>query len=102
MKIIFIQLVYGMPSLFLHGSIAIVRYKLTQSGTMEKTYKNCQSCGMPLNKDKAGGGTNADGSKSKMYCSHCYQEGKFTQPLLSVGEMQNFVKGKLKQMGFPG
>ena len=26
---------------------------------MEKVYKNCQSCGMPLKKDEKGGGTNA-------------------------------------------
>ncbi|MEZ5145910.1 MAG: zinc ribbon domain-containing protein [Bacteroidales bacterium] len=32
---------------------------------MEKTYKNCQSCGMPLKRDEKGGGTNADGSKTK-------------------------------------
>jgi hypothetical protein len=31
---------------------------------MEKVYKNCQSCGMPLKKDAKGGGTNADGSKA--------------------------------------
>jgi hypothetical protein len=69
---------------------------------MGKKYKNCQSCGMPMNKDKAGGGTNGDGSKSNMYCSHCYQEGNFTQPQLTVAQMQDQVKGKLKQMGFPG
>jgi len=38
-----------------------------------KTYKNCQSCGMPMKKDAACGGTNADGKKNQMYCSHCYQ-----------------------------
>ncbi len=27
---------------------------------MEKNYKNCQSCGMPLKKSPNGGGTNAD------------------------------------------
>ena len=32
------------------------------------TYKNCQSCGMPLSRDPNGGGTNADGSASAMYC----------------------------------
>jgi len=31
---------------------------------MEKPFKFCQSCGMPLKKDELGGGTNADGSKS--------------------------------------
>jgi len=36
---------------------------------MDASYKNCQSCGMPLKRDEKGGGTNADGSKSVMYCS---------------------------------
>jgi len=65
-------------------------------------YKNCQSCGMPLKKDEKGGGTNADGTKSKMYCSKCYQDGKFTTPDITVTQMQELVKGKLKEMGFPG
>jgi hypothetical protein len=67
-----------------------------------KTYKNCQSCSMPLKRDPQGGGSNADGSKSTMYCSYCYGNGKFLQPNITVGEMQAFVKGKLKEMGFPG
>jgi hypothetical protein len=57
---------------------------------------------MPLARDARGGGTNADGSKSTMYCSHCYQGGRFTMPGMTVGEMQNLVQGKLKDMGFPG
>lgn len=51
---------------------------------MEKIYKNCQSCGMPINKDPEKGGTNADGSKSGMYCSYCYTNGVFTQPEISA------------------
>ena len=69
---------------------------------MEKVYKNCQSCGMPLKKDPKGGGTNTDGSKSTMYCSHCYEAGKFTKPDMTAQEMQEFVVTKLKEMKFPG
>ncbi|MFL5730323.1 MAG: zinc ribbon domain-containing protein [Cytophagaceae bacterium] len=69
---------------------------------MEKNYKNCQSCGMPLGKDIKGGGTNADGSKSKVYCSHCYEDGKFTLPHITAEEMKARVKEKIKSMGFPG
>lgn len=65
-------------------------------------YKNCQSCGMPLSKDEHGGGTEADGSKSTKYCSHCYQNGSFTMPGLTVEEMKERVKGKIKEFGFPG
>ena len=66
------------------------------------TYKNCQSCGMPLSKDKNGGGTEADGSKSGMYCSNCYQRGKFTLPDITVEQMIVRVKGKMKEMHIPG
>jgi len=65
------------------------------------TYKNCQSCGMPLRRDEKGGGTNADGSKSTMYCSHCFEVGRFTLPDVSAQEMQVRVKGRLKELGFP-
>lgn len=66
------------------------------------SYKNCQSCGMPLKKDIGGGGTNADGSRSLMYCSKCFANGLFIRPDMTVHEMQVLVKDKLKSMGFPG
>jgi hypothetical protein len=68
---------------------------------MWKAYKNCQSCGMPLKKDLKGGGTNTDGTKSMMYCSHCFDKGKFLQPDITAVQMQEFVKNKLKEMKFP-
>jgi hypothetical protein len=67
-----------------------------------KHYKNCQSCGMPLRRDEKGGGTNADGTKNIMYCSHCYELGRFTLPDLTVQQMQARVKGKLREFGIPG
>ena len=69
---------------------------------MDKSYKNCQSCGMPLKKDKSGGGTNADGSKSLMYCSLCFNNGEFIKPEMTLPEMKQLVKGKLKEFGIPG
>ena len=66
-----------------------------------KTYKKCQSCAMPLNKDPKGkgGGKNVDGKHSYMYCSYCYEDGKFLQPDITALEMQAFVKEQLKEMG---
>ncbi len=61
----------------------------------------CQSCGMPLSRDTGGGGTEADGSKSADYCSHCYQNGAFTMPDLTVEQMVDRVKGKMKERGVP-
>lgn len=69
---------------------------------MKKKYKNCQSCGMPLSKDPQNGGSDSDGTKSSMYCSYCYVDGKFINPEMSVDEMKVLVKGKMKEMGFPG
>jgi hypothetical protein len=57
---------------------------------------------MPLRRDDKGGGTNGDGSKSTMYCSHCYESGKFVLPDLTVEQMQMRVRDKLKEFGFPG
>ena len=69
---------------------------------MEKVYKNCQSCGMPFRRDPKGGGTNADGSKSTLYCSYCFEDGKFTRPDMTVEGMKILVKNKLKEFGIPG
>lgn len=55
-----------------------------------------------MKKSPNGGGTNADLSISKKYCAYCFEEGKFKQPDWTVEEMRVFVKGKLKEMGFPG
>jgi hypothetical protein len=61
----------------------------------------CQSCGMPLNKDEKSGGTNADGTRSAEYCSHCFQKGKFTEPQITVTEMVAKVRTKLSSMNLP-
>ena len=66
-----------------------------------KPYKNCQSCGMPFSKDAEGGGTEKNGNKSVVYCSHCYQNGTFTSPDMTVNEKKKKVKGKLMEFGIP-
>ena len=37
----------------------------------------CQSCGMPMGQTDERYGTEADGTKSKDYCSYCYTNGAF-------------------------
>ena len=58
---------------------------------MEKAYKNCQSCGMPLKRDEKGGGTHKDGTKCCKYCSYCLVDGEFQSPEIGTAEkMQAF------------
>jgi putative zinc ribbon protein len=56
---------------------------------MAKTNQNCQSCGMPLKKSLGGGGTNADGTISTMYCSYCYENGQFNN------RIGRYLKGRI-------
>ncbi len=54
---------------------------------------------MPLKRDEKGGGTNADGSKSEMYCSYCYEKGAFIFKGGNVNEFQEFCKNKMMEGG---
>jgi hypothetical protein len=56
---------------------------------------------MPMSFDAQGGGTLADGSRTAEYCSHCYQNGGFTQPDLTMQDMLARVGGKLDEMNVP-
>lgn len=61
----------------------------------------CQSCGMPLNKDPLGGGSEEDGTKSSTYCSLCYENGGFKHPDVSVAEFQEYCVAALVEKGMP-
>lgn len=62
---------------------------------------NCQSCGMPMKKDAQGGGIESDGTRSSTYCSHCYADGKFVRPDITMEEMNRLVAEKIQAAGFP-
>ena len=66
-----------------------------------KEYTFCQSCGLPLKKDKKGGGTEKDGSISKKYCSMCFEKGKFLTPseVDTAKKMQHFCMQEMKKVG---
>lgn len=67
-------------------------------------YKFCQSCGYPLKKDKKGGGTEKDGTRSTKYCSMCYENGLFLTPpeIDTPGKMQKFCILEMKEDGING
>jgi len=60
----------------------------------------CQSCGMPFSRDEDYG-TEKDGSRSKEYCFHCYQDGRFLDEGITLQEKieKNVKFGVL--MGMP-
>ncbi len=61
----------------------------------------CQSCGMPLKQDPAGGGTEADGSRSLKFCSYCYADGAFLGPDMTASEMQAIGINAMREKGVP-
>jgi putative zinc ribbon protein len=62
----------------------------------------CQSCGMPLANDPRGGSANADGSRNPDYCSNCFHAGKFVAPDMTLEQMQDRVRARMKEMHLPG
>jgi radical SAM superfamily enzyme len=56
----------------------------------------CQSCSMPLDKAELSG-TEKDGSKSKEYCTYCYQNGAFTTANITLEEMKTLVKEQMEK-----
>ena len=51
----------------------------------------CQSCSMPMLREDEFG-TERDKSLSHEYCIHCYQDGAFTNPFMTLTDMQNHVR----------
>ncbi len=69
-----------------------------------KKNKFCQSCGYPMSKDKNGGGTEADGTKSAKYCSMCYMGGEFLSPpeVDTAEKFQVYCIQEMKKDGMNG
>ena len=58
--------------------------------------KICQSCSMPLDQPDLTG-TERDGSKSKEYCTYCYQNGAYRNPNMTLDEMKSLVKVQMEK-----
>ncbi len=61
-----------------------------------ETNNLCQSCSMPLDKLEMFG-TEKDGSKSKEYCTYCYQNGAFINPHMTLADMKIIVKEQMEK-----
>ncbi|MDD1728320.1 MAG: zinc ribbon domain-containing protein [Methanospirillum sp.] len=66
-----------------------------------KIIPSCESCGMPLISDQDAG-TETDGTRSLRYCTHCYQNGAFTEPDLTRETMvKKYAPMLASQYGMP-
>lgn len=61
----------------------------------------CQSCGIPLSLDERGSGTEADGTKNREYCSHCYARGEFLHPIITMPQMILRASARLRDLHVP-
>lgn len=55
---------------------------------------------MPIGKPEDFG-TNSDGSKNRDYCKFCFQNGRFTDPNITIAQMIDKVAGFAAQMKIP-
>ena len=60
----------------------------------------CQSCAMPMVKPEDFG-INTDGSQNQEYCHYCFQNGKFTEPEITMEQMTEKCAGIMRQMKIP-
>ena len=58
----------------------------------------CQSCSMPLRKPEDFG-TDAIGYRVNDFCQHCYTNGAFTEPRISMQEMMDKCVAVMAQQG---
>lgn len=60
----------------------------------------CQSCGQPISETNFG--TNSDGSFSREFCNFCYQNGSFTDSVMTKEKMiQLSIDNMTKELGIP-
>lgn len=59
--------------------------------------KFCQSCGMPLDTDEIRG-TEINGAKNPDYCIYCYNDGRFSNPDMTLSEMSDLVSRQMEKM----
>ncbi len=62
----------------------------------------CQSCGMPLSEEFRNFGTEKDNSRTTEFCSFCYQNGEFKNPVQTMSEMiLSSIDNMTSDLGMP-
>ncbi len=62
--------------------------------------EHCQSCGIPLNRDLVYASKTESEKKTSKYCSHCFKDGQFTEPDLTINKMKIAIEKRCKELGF--
>lgn len=55
----------------------------------------CQSCGFPFSPEFRG--TNRDQSKNNQFCKGCFEDGEFTNPHLTINELERSLYERAKE-----
>ena len=66
-----------------------------------KKHERCQSCGILFINDPNHWDIMKDEQANRRYCSHCYRDGNFTEPSISLLDMKEKVKQRCKELGIP-
>ncbi len=59
---------------------------------MSKEYKSCQSCSVPFEHDPK-----PEQKEHEMYCGACFTNGSFTNPEMTLNEMEDYVYKMAKE-----
>ncbi|WP_321997483.1 zinc ribbon domain-containing protein [Draconibacterium orientale] len=59
----------------------------------------CQSCGMRLT-NQPGYYSWTKEDQNSIYCKTCFSDGKFTEPDLTIKDMENKIKSRCKEIGY--
>jgi hypothetical protein len=61
-------------------------------------YTHCQSCGIDMNRPELYGSEH-DGTRSTIYCIHCYRDGAFVRPGQKIEDMEACVRRRMRRSG---
>jgi len=64
-----------------------------------KRNEHCQSCGIPLNRDLIFSEKSEDEKRNTKYCSHCFKDGQFIDPEMTITKMKNEIDKRCKELG---
>lgn len=87
--------------IFLYLTLALIFETLKRQYINSKIYYICQSCGRSINSILMNYGTEKDSTFSRSFCNKCYNNGKYTNPNITIEEMKDKVKKEMENKKIP-